>query len=235
MQTGPDKNLGWEKSLSADGEVVSQPGVWIPRSPGNSCKEGARRGCSGGSVVVILNGEFLVWTTLNCSWNTPASPQTGIFEINLKSKAWKPNSSSGEASDPPVLALLSLPRTWKNTLRVRKHLFLSPRGLTPLQDPNLLCSGLGANPAFPRAGNKLGTCKSIMDAENSQLQVPGSSGCTCTVSQVPWKRDGRDACCPQGSLPKMGFSCLFYTVLLCLRFGSRFLQPGSQRGWKSPG
>lgn len=88
---------------------------------------------------------------------------------------------------------------------------------------------------FPGAGNTLGTCKSIMDAENSQLQTPGSSGCTCTVSQVPWKRDGRDSCCPQGSLPKMGFSCLFYTVLLCLRFGSRYLQPGSQRGWKSPG
>lgn len=145
MQTGPDKNLSWEKSLSADGEVVSQPGVWIPRGPGNSCEEGARRGCSGGSVVVILNGEFLVWTTLNCSWNTPASPQTGIFEINLKSKAWKPNSSSGEASDPPVLALLSLPRTWKNTLRVRKHLFLPPRGLTSLAGPK---------PVVFRAGSK---------------------------------------------------------------------------------
>lgn len=178
MQTGPDKNLSWEKSFSGDGEEVSQPSPWIPRCPRNSCEEEARQGCSRGSGVVVLYGEFLLWTILNCLWNTPASPQTRIFKINLKSKAWKTNSSAGKVPDPSVLALLSLPRTWKNTLWCFP-VIQSPDWMAGPQPVVFRASG--TNPAFPRAGNMLGTCKTIMDAENSLLHAPGSFGCTCTT------------------------------------------------------
>lgn len=57
---------------------------------------------------------------------------------------------------------------------------------------------------FPGAGNTLGTRKIIVDAENSLPQVPGSFGCTCTTSQAPPKREGRNSCCPQGSVHKNG-------------------------------
>lgn len=80
-------------------------------------------GSTAGLLQRVTGGDF--------KWKIPALDNTELvveysslpsdlfyFKINLKSKAWKPNPSAGNASDPSGLALLSLPRTWK------KHLVL---------------------------------------------------------------------------------------------------------------
>ena len=112
----------------------------------------------------------MFWTILNCLWNMPASPQIcGCFFLNLKTKAWKPNSSDENAgtflflaSDQCFLALLSLLRTqqedlvdfsclledWHHWHNPKTDVFSILRlDLLPTD------SWFGTSPAFPRAGN----------------------------------------------------------------------------------